>query len=118
MSGEQAGGTEARGLRAERVRAEVIALARKELRRDLPEALIGGADLAEHLDSMQRISLAVAVEDHFRICLPEEAEAEIRGLPDLVAAICAELERQEAGAAAGAEAGAPAGEDAADAGAR
>ena len=87
--------------RAERVRAEVIALARKELRRDLPEALIGGADLAEHLDSMQRISLAVAVEDHFRICLPEEAEAEIRSLPDLVAAICAEAGRQAGEQAAG-----------------
>jgi len=36
------------------------------------------------LDSVGLLSLAVAVEDHFRICLDAEDEAEIRTVGDLL----------------------------------
>ena len=78
------------------VRAQVMELARRQLRRELAA---GDEELADQLDSLQRLSLAVAVEDHFHICLPEDSEAEIRSLPDLVRAICGELERGAGGAA-------------------
>ena len=34
-------------------------------------------DLADHLDSIQRLTLVVAIEDHFEICFDESDEAEI-----------------------------------------
>lgn len=39
------------------------------------------------LDSIRRLSLAVAVEDRFRICLDEEDEMEIVTLGDLAATV-------------------------------
>ncbi|MEM8959912.1 MAG: acyl carrier protein [Acidobacteriota bacterium] len=46
-------------------------------------------DLA--LDSLQLLSLAVAVEDHYRICLDEDDEAHIDTVGDLVALIEAKI---------------------------
>ena len=48
-------------------------------------------DLADHLDSIQRLTLVVAIEDHFEICFDESDEAEITGLDDLLKAIKAKL---------------------------
>lgn len=39
------------------------------------EGSIPEGDLSEHLDSIQRFSLVVAIEDHYEICFePEEGE--------------------------------------------
>lgn len=51
-------------------------------------------DLAGQLDSMQRLTLVVAVEDHFRVCLDPEDEQRIRSLDDLVAAVAAKRAEQ------------------------
>ena len=48
-------------------------------------------ELADHLDSIQRLTLVVAIEDHFEICFDESDEAEITGLDDLVRAIRSKL---------------------------
>ena len=48
-------------------------------------------DLADHLDSIQRLTLVVAIEDHFEICFDERDEAEITGLDDLLRAIKAKV---------------------------
>jgi acyl carrier protein len=39
------------------------------------------------LDSLKRLILVVEIENHFRICLDEEAEAEIVTVGDLVRVI-------------------------------
>ncbi len=41
-------------------------------------------DLASQLDSMQRMTLVVAIEDHFQIAFDENDEAELKTLEDLV----------------------------------
>ena len=45
------------------------------------------------LDSLKALTLAVEVENKFRICLDPESEAEIVTVGDLVAAVRKELER-------------------------
>ena len=42
---------------------------------------------SEHLDSMQKLSLLVAIEDHFEISFDEEDDAEINTLQELVSRI-------------------------------
>jgi acyl carrier protein len=44
------------------------------------------------LDSLKRLTLAVEVEDRFRICLHPEADAEIVTVADLVRAVRRELD--------------------------
>lgn len=63
------------------IREAVEEVAREALRWEgpLPEG-----DLAHALDSLQRLTLAVAIEDRFEICLDEEAEAAIVSLDGLV----------------------------------
>ena len=48
-------------------------------------------ELADHLDSIQRLTLVVAIEDHFEICFDESDEAAITNLDDLVQAIKTKL---------------------------
>lgn len=43
-------------------------------------------DLTERLDSLQRLSLVVGLEDHFRVKLDFE-DGELRSVDDLVAAL-------------------------------
>ena len=62
-------------------------LVRDKLKVDAP---LDG-ELADHLDSIQRLTLVVAIEDHFEICFDESDEAEITGLDDLVRAIRSKL---------------------------
>ena len=50
-------------------------------------------DLADHLDSIQRLTLVVAIEDHFKICFDESDEDEIVSLDDLVKAIKTKLDQ-------------------------
>ena len=66
----------------EAIRRDIETIAQKELRTDEP--LVGGVVLAEHLDSIRRLSLVVAIEDHFEICFePEDDEAAVT-LDDVV----------------------------------
>jgi acyl carrier protein len=73
----------------ESIKQVLSEIARDELAWDgqLPEA-----ELATAFDSMQRLTLVVAVEDRFRICLEEEDEERIRTLDDLVALIEKKIE--------------------------
>lgn len=65
------------------ITAALSDLVREKLRYEGP--LEG--DLADHLDSVQRLTLVVAIEDHFEICFDEEDEAQIMGVGDLVGLI-------------------------------
>ena len=42
---------------------------------------------SEHLDSMQKLSLLVAIEDHFEISFDEDDDAEINTLQELISRI-------------------------------
>ena len=42
---------------------------------------------SEHLDSMQKLSLLVAIEDHFEISFNEDDDAEINTLQELISKI-------------------------------
>ncbi|MDQ3036728.1 MAG: acyl carrier protein [Myxococcota bacterium] len=50
------------------------------------------AELASAFDSMQRLTLVVAVEDRFRICLDPDDEERIRTVDDLVGVIRGKLD--------------------------
>jgi len=67
------------------VRARIVQIASAELGLD-PAALeaLGTGDLARHLDSVQRLTLVVAIEDAFQICLDPDDEAELVRLDDVV----------------------------------
>ncbi|MEN0063122.1 MAG: acyl carrier protein [Myxococcota bacterium] len=73
----------------EEVRAQIVAVVREELKfaGPLPEG-----DLSEVLDSIQRLALVVAIEDHFEICFDPEDDAQATTLNDVVRIVCARLE--------------------------
>lgn len=64
------------------IRAEVTGLAGRELK--LPGPLPETGDLAEHLDSVQRLTLIVAIEDRFGIAFDPDDEDGVRTLDDVV----------------------------------
>jgi len=72
----------------EAVRAAIAALAATELglRGPLPDG-----DLSEALDSVQRLALVVAIEDHFRIAFEPEDDEGARTLDDVVRIVRARL---------------------------
>lgn len=72
------------------IRAVVLDLARRELRIDgpLPEQA-----LSQHLDSLQRLTLVVAIEDHFSIAFDPDDEAEIDTVDGVVALIGRKVSR-------------------------
>jgi len=74
---------------SESVRNTVATLLRKEGQWRGP---LAAGDLDQHLDSLQRLSLVVAIEDHFRICFEPADEERIRNVDDLVRSIVAKLE--------------------------
>ena len=41
-------------------------------------------ELAAHLDSVQRLTLVVALEDHFQVCFDLDDDSQVRTLDDLV----------------------------------
>lgn len=65
----------------------IEAVAREHL--DWPGGLTPDLGLIEdlELDSLGLLTLAVEVENHFRICLEEQDEAEIQTIADLVAVV-------------------------------
>jgi len=77
-------------------RAEILAgiaeVARVELALD-PAAVEPRARLVEDLglDSLKLLTLAAAVENHFRVALAPEDDARIRTVADLVAALAEKL---------------------------
>jgi hypothetical protein len=66
------------------IETRLLALAHDEL--DWSGSLPSGA-LADHFDSMQLMTLVVAVEDRFEIVLEPEDEAAITTVDDLIATI-------------------------------
>ena len=67
----------------------IAELARVELRLEgpLPEG-----DLSERLDSVQRLTLVVAIEDRFGVCFEPEDDESVRTVEDVVRVIRARLE--------------------------
>jgi acyl carrier protein len=67
------------------VRQRILALAAKELKVE-PDVVeqFDRDDLAKHLDSVQRLSLVVAIEDAFLICLDPEDEEGLVSLHDVI----------------------------------
>lgn len=63
------------------LRASLTGIAQRTLgwKGDLPDG-----ELASQLDSMQRMTLVVAIEDHFHVAFDEDDEAELLTVDDLV----------------------------------
>jgi acyl carrier protein len=57
---------------------------------------IPAGDLAEALDSVQRLTLVVAIEDHLKISFSPEDDEEIRSFEDLLARVHRLLEARDA----------------------
>lgn len=67
---------------------EEILLAIRSIAQDEADITeIPTGDLQESLDSVQRMSLMVAIEDHFLIMFDPEEESQIETLDDLIAMI-------------------------------
>jgi acyl carrier protein len=73
---------------ADEVRERVLELARRELGEALPPL---SAPLEEHLDSMKRMALVVAIEDAFEIALEPEDDEAVATLDDVVAVVLRHL---------------------------
>lgn len=74
---------------AEEVEAKLAEIARAEV--DWEGELPRG-ELSEALDSVALLTLVVAVEDRFEICLTPQDEQEIRTVPDLVRVILGKID--------------------------
>jgi len=77
---------------AESVAQTLEALAQTALQRSDP---LPTGDLAEHLDSMDRLALLVAIEDHYEIAFEEEDEDQLVTIADVIAAIESKLASKE-----------------------
>ena len=73
----------------EEVQNDLAQLVKTKLRYEGP---LDEGELADKLDSVQRLTLVVAIEDHFKICFDPEDEEQIRDLQDLLRLICLKLE--------------------------
>ena len=73
----------------EEIRQELAQLVKTKLRF---EGQLDDGELADKLDSIQRLTLVVAIEDHFRICFDPDDEQQIRDLSDLLRMIGTKLE--------------------------
>ena len=74
------------------IRQTLIELAQRELQltKELKDTT-----LSTQLDSMQRLSLVVAIEDHFKICFDPEDEEEIDTISQVVDLIVRKLSESE-----------------------
>lgn len=72
----------------ESIRNKVSELIQKEC---LHTEELSEGNLAESLDSVQRLTLVVAIEDHFRICFDPEDEEQVETLNDVVKLISVKL---------------------------
>lgn len=73
----------------EDIQKALSVLAESELGLD---AGLNPGELADQLDSVARLTLVVAIEDHFKICFEPEDEEEIRTLDAVVSLIQRKLE--------------------------
>ena len=64
--------------------AKLKELVRRELSRELPDL---HARLSDHFESIELITLAVAVEDGFEVILEADDETQIQTMADLAAVI-------------------------------
>lgn len=67
------------------IRDQVLAVAQRELSLGPTELaqLTDDTDLSEHLDSVQRLTLVVGIEDHFEICFEPEDDDQAVTLADV-----------------------------------
>ena len=63
------------------IRETLQRLAREELAFGQP---LPDGDLSEHLDSIQRLSFVVAIEDHFEIAFEPEDDERARTIQDVI----------------------------------
>jgi acyl carrier protein len=59
------------------------------------ERQLTDGDLSEQLDSMQRLGLVIAIEDHYQICFEPDDDAQIKTVQDVVELIKAKLKEKE-----------------------
>ena len=71
------------------IREELTAIVREKLRYDGP---LADGDLASQLDSVQRLTLVIAIEDHFKVCFDPDDEQQIQNLDDLLGLIKKKVE--------------------------
>lgn len=64
------------------LRLRILEIARSELALDQP--IDEAQDLSLQLDSVQRLTLVVALEDAFEICFDPEEDEEIRSLEQVI----------------------------------
>ena len=65
----------------DKIREELTTLIRTQLKYD---GNLEEGELAEQPDSIQRLTLVIAIEDHFKICFDPDDEQQIHGLNDLI----------------------------------
>lgn len=70
------------------LRETLQALAREHLSWEGP---LPAGDLAQHMDSMQRLALVVAIEDHFQVAFDPEDDESARTLDDVERLLRAKL---------------------------
>ena len=58
------------------------------------EAPIPQGELAEHLDSIQKFSLVVAIEDHYEICFEPEEGEQIHSFAEVISLVHKKLEEK------------------------
>jgi acyl carrier protein len=82
-------------MKPERVRDELLGILAEQFGKevDWKDDLSGRLD--RRLDSLERMSLIVAIEDHFLICFEPEDEATIEDFDDLVHSIAAKSTQAE-----------------------
>ena len=76
-------------MNSKEIHAALALLAQTELGLD---GGLNAGDLADQLDSVGRLTLVVAIEDHFKICFESEDEEEVRTLDNLIDLIRKKLE--------------------------
>ena len=73
------------------IRRAIVDIAQAELGEYAPPE---GMDLADALDSVQRLALVVAIEDHFEVCFePEDDQASVT-LDDVARVVARRLQEQ------------------------
>ncbi len=79
----------------EEVRCAVLQIARRELALSAEQVdqLEDDTDLGEHLDSIQRLSLVVGIDDHFQLCFEPEDDEDAVTLGDVITIVQARLEQ-------------------------
>jgi len=68
----------------EEIRSVLANIAKEELGFEGP---LPSGDLSEHLDSIQRLSFVVAIEDHFEIAFEPEEDEQAKSIDDVIVII-------------------------------